>query len=228
MTESNFDRQVNSELANTLHSILDEAQFNDDIGAMRILLNTKLAAAKDTAKMQQTKIEKSLKDLQSYDRILIDQVINERLIDAGCKKLFTSQIGQYILEKGLVKASINDHGDVVYSQEYLDLELKSMRLEPKWEIFFNGDQDTSDTPDNPFMKATRNITKQGELVKNNPELAKRLKAEAEKAEAPTKKAPVNPWKAGTVNVTEQCRIAKENPELAKQLAAEAGKKLHLA
>ena len=34
------------------------------------------------------------------------------------------------------------------------------------------------TQDNPFKAGSINLTKQGELLKNNPELAKRLKAEA--------------------------------------------------
>jgi hypothetical protein len=76
--------------------------------------------------------------------------------------------------------------------------------------------------DNPFVKGPNwNLTRQGQLVRDNPTLAARLREAAQVKEQPP--ADSNPWKAGSVNLTRQCQLVRQNPDKARSMIKEAGK-----
>ena len=69
-------------------------------------------------------------------------------------------------------------------------------------------------PPNPWTPGSFNLTKQLQIKREAPELARHL--------AGTTQAP-NPWAKGpSFNLTEQIRIKRENPGLAAELKAKAG------
>lgn len=72
-------------------------------------------------------------------------------------------------------------------------------------------------PDNnPWLTATRNLTKQALITRRDPALAARLKAEAAQADGIE-----NPWHRNGWNVTAQMKIAKADPAQAKRFMQEA-------
>ena len=84
--------------------------------------------------------------------------------------------------------NLNDFGtDVDYYAIARD-EIKRAKVDKDTSILFNySDHNSNTSPSkprakNPFSKKTFNLTEQAKLIKNNPELAARLKAEAEAEE----------------------------------------------
>jgi len=88
-------------------------------------------------------------------------------------------------------------------------------------------QATSYDGPNPWLAAHRNLTAQGRIVRDNPELARRLMIEADidPGTVGSPRSPGtfsgNPFLKKTWNLTEQGRLYKENPALYERLKAEA-------
>jgi hypothetical protein len=83
---------------------------------------------------------------------------------------------------------------------------------------------------NPWKSGSINLTKQAEMLKANPELAKQLQHEArphitidttaiKRGDRPS----INPWNRETLNLSMQGQILKINPQMSQQLRLEAMK-----
>ncbi|WP_046863279.1 hypothetical protein [Microvirga massiliensis] len=154
----------------------------------------------------------------------------------------------YFLAKLTAAAQLNDEGDEIEVEIIDDKGIRRIGSRGEWltiEGFVaemkqarprcfiddepNKSQPTSYSGPNPWLAAHRNLTAQGRIIRDNPELARRLMIEAEvdpgsvgsSRNSGTFNGP-NPFKRETWNLTQQGELFRANRAAYERMKAEAG------